>query len=286
MKNFIKYLSFILTISVFTHSAVSNATPTIDPIGDDGTGSAVWIKFLHARTDNGVIKVGKPVEIIWETRFAHACSLNSEVGGQQAPVIGSTFITPIDKGEMMVTLTCVNEQGTAFSESVSFEVKGSRHPELLSVNLSPNTNVPAGQSVILNWESEFTKECELSGTHDQILDSSGNQSFTIVPGINEFSVTCYRLSFKNGSLIESNTIVKTINGLAPAPIIIDLFIQRSQSTYTLFWNSNSDYCLLDNSWSVPSNGGQTYQVQPHPVNHTITCYRDGFLENDFITFYP
>lgn len=284
MKNFIK-IAFLLTMSFLTHTSLSVAIPT-DPIGDDGTGSAVWIHFLQARTSNGVIKVGKPVEILWATSNAFACSVNSNAGGQQVPVNGSLFITPASKGEMMVTLTCVHQQGTQTSESVSFEVKGARFPELLDVSLNPSTSIPAGQSVTLTWNSEFTQYCELEGTHNDILESSGSESFTIIPGTNEFRITCYRAPFINGTILESNTIVKFVNGSAPVPIITNFYIQRLQSTYTLFWSSNSDYCLLDNVWNVPSNGGQSFQAVPYPVNHTLTCYRDGFLENSFITYYP
>lgn len=224
------------------------------------------------------IDEGENSTLSWTTTNATSCTASGAWSGAKN-TSGSQSVSPEE--DATYTLTCSGAGGSV-SKSVTITVDEDEPLPTPTLDFDANpTNVTAGGTSTLSWDSTNATACVASGGWSGTKSLDGSQVVTVS------ATTTYTLACGNG--VSTSTDSVTVNVVAQPSVSVD--ISADPTTITeggsseLTWNSeNATSCIASNGWSGSKDLDGNADVSPTvTTTYAIECTGPGGTAQDSVT---
>lgn len=224
------------------------------------------------------IDEGESSTLSWSTTNATSCTASGGWSGGKN-TSGSQSVSPDE--DTTYTLNCSGAGGSV-SKSVTVSVDEEEPLPTPTLDFDANpTNVTAGGTSTLSWDSTNATACVASGGWSGAKSLDGSQVVTVN------ATTTYTLACGNG--VSTSTESVTVNVVAQPSVSVD--ISADPTTITeggsseLTWSSeNATSCTASNGWSGSKDLDGTADVSPTvTTTYAIECTGPGGTAQDSVT---
>lgn len=201
----------------------------------------------------------------WNVNNADSCTASGGWSGSRS-LTGSATVGPL-ASTTTFTLTCTGSGGST-AQSVTVTTASSTPVPSINISVSP-TNVAAGESTALAWQSTNATSCMASGGWSGTRPTTGTETVGPIQSATSFTLTC---TGPGGSGTDTVAV-----GVAAAPALLFQADRTSLPTgesATLTWNStNATSCSASDAWSgnKATSGSQSTGAITAASTFTLTC---------------
>lgn len=203
--------------------------------------------------------------LAWNASNADSCTASGGWTGAKS-LTGSETVGPLASSTSF-TLTCTGPGGST-AQSVTVATANSTPAPTVAISASP-TNVAAGESTALAWQSTNATSCTASGGWSGPRPATGTEAVSPIQSATNFTLTC---TGPGGS--GTDTVAVSVAAAPTLSFQADRTSVSSGESATLTWNStNATSCSASDAWSgnKATSGSQSTGAITAASTFTLMC---------------